>query len=178
VVWGEALESATQSWTEVGGGWSATVLKEFTSDYWSQLVTFKDVQPGGVGVTYWYNDCCCLGMNHGACSGLARLGRPTLGTGPGYMAMCPCHGFTYVGHGGGSQPSLVVAPLEAVVVLLGCHHDFHHCYSYCHYRRYSSCFLFHLLLLPLPGLGSLPLVLPSGRGAKGGGRGAGDMLLE
>jgi hypothetical protein len=76
VVWGEALESATQSWTEVGGGWSATVLKEFKSDYWSQLVTFKDVQPGGVGVTCWYNDCCCLGMNHGACSGLVWLGRP------------------------------------------------------------------------------------------------------
>jgi hypothetical protein len=33
VVWCEAPESATLSWTEVGGGWSAMVLKEF--DCWS-----------------------------------------------------------------------------------------------------------------------------------------------
>jgi hypothetical protein len=41
-----------------------------------------------------------------------------VGAGSGYMAMCPCHGFTYIGHGGEPQPSLVVAPLETVVVLL------------------------------------------------------------
>jgi hypothetical protein len=40
------LESAIQSWTKVGGGWSAMVLKEFTSDYWSQPMPFQDVQPG------------------------------------------------------------------------------------------------------------------------------------
>jgi hypothetical protein len=32
VVWCVVSESATQSWTEVGGGWSAMVLKELTSD--------------------------------------------------------------------------------------------------------------------------------------------------
>jgi hypothetical protein len=36
VVWCEAPESATQFWTEVGGGWSAMVLKELASDCWSQ----------------------------------------------------------------------------------------------------------------------------------------------
>jgi hypothetical protein len=36
-VWCVVPESATQSWTEVGGGWSAMVLKEWVSDCWSQL---------------------------------------------------------------------------------------------------------------------------------------------
>jgi hypothetical protein len=31
VVWCVASESATQSWTEVGGGWSAMVLKELAN---------------------------------------------------------------------------------------------------------------------------------------------------
>jgi hypothetical protein len=34
-VWCEVPEFAAQSWTEVGGGWSTMVLKEFTSDNWS-----------------------------------------------------------------------------------------------------------------------------------------------
>jgi hypothetical protein len=33
VVWCVMPESATQSWTEVGGGWSAMELKELASDY-------------------------------------------------------------------------------------------------------------------------------------------------
>jgi hypothetical protein len=37
VVWCVASESATQSWTEVGDGWSAMVLKELASDCWSQI---------------------------------------------------------------------------------------------------------------------------------------------
>jgi hypothetical protein len=41
-----------------------------------------------------------------------------VGDGPGYMAMCPCDGFTYVGHGGGPRASLAVAPWETMVVLL------------------------------------------------------------
>jgi hypothetical protein len=62
----EALESATQSWTAVGG-WSAMVLKEFTSDCWSQPVPFQDVQPGeGTGAACWYSGCCYYpGMNPG-----------------------------------------------------------------------------------------------------------------
>jgi hypothetical protein len=36
VVWCIASELATQSYTEVGGGWSDMVLKEWASDYWSQ----------------------------------------------------------------------------------------------------------------------------------------------
>jgi hypothetical protein len=35
VVWCVTLESATQSWTEVGDGWSAMELKELVSDCWS-----------------------------------------------------------------------------------------------------------------------------------------------
>jgi hypothetical protein len=34
------------------------------------------------------------------------------------MAMCLGDGFTYVGHGGGPRPSLVVVLWEATVVLL------------------------------------------------------------
>jgi hypothetical protein len=33
VVWCEAPESATQSWTELGGSWSVMVLKELARDY-------------------------------------------------------------------------------------------------------------------------------------------------
>jgi hypothetical protein len=67
VVWCDAPKSATQSWTEVEGGWSTMVLKEFTSDYWSQLMPCQDVQPGeAIGAAYWYSGCCCcLGMNPG-----------------------------------------------------------------------------------------------------------------
>jgi hypothetical protein len=41
VVWCETLESATQSLTELWGGCSAMVLKEFVSDYWIQPVPFQ-----------------------------------------------------------------------------------------------------------------------------------------
>jgi hypothetical protein len=41
-----ALESATQSWTEVGGGWSAMMLKEWASNCWSQPVPTQGFQPG------------------------------------------------------------------------------------------------------------------------------------
>jgi hypothetical protein len=34
------------------------------------------------------------------------------------MAMCPCHGLTYVGHGEVALPSLLVDLVEAAVVLL------------------------------------------------------------
>jgi hypothetical protein len=44
--WSIAPESATQSWTEVGGGWSAMVLKEWASDYWSQPALTQGFQPG------------------------------------------------------------------------------------------------------------------------------------
>jgi hypothetical protein len=39
-------ESATQSWTEVGGEWSAMVLKELASDCWSQLAPSQGFHPG------------------------------------------------------------------------------------------------------------------------------------
>jgi hypothetical protein len=84
--------------------------------------------------------------------------------------MCPGDGFTYVGHGGGPQPSLVVALWEATVVLLFLP-------PLPPLRRLL--FLYRLLLLPLPVPGPLPLFLPGGQGgAKGGGNGAGDILLE
>jgi hypothetical protein len=38
VVWCVTSETATQSWTEVGGGWSTMELKELASNCWSQLV--------------------------------------------------------------------------------------------------------------------------------------------
>jgi hypothetical protein len=54
VVWCIAPESATQSWTEVGGGWSATVLKEWASDCWSQPAPTQVFQPGeGARAAYW-----------------------------------------------------------------------------------------------------------------------------
>jgi hypothetical protein len=54
VVWCVALESATQSWTEVGGGWSAMVLKEWASDCWSQPALTQGFQLGeGAGVACW-----------------------------------------------------------------------------------------------------------------------------
>jgi hypothetical protein len=60
VVWCVTSESATQSWTEVGGGWSAMVLKELTSDYWSQLASSQGFH-NGAGVACWYSGCCCCG---------------------------------------------------------------------------------------------------------------------
>jgi hypothetical protein len=59
-VWCVASESTTQSWTEVGGGWSAMVLKELASDYWSQPVPSQGFHPG-VGATCWYSGYCCCG---------------------------------------------------------------------------------------------------------------------
>jgi hypothetical protein len=86
------------------------------------------------------------------------------------MAMCPGDGFTYVGHGGGPQPSLVMALWEATMVLLFLP-------PLPSLRRLL--FLFRLLLLPLLLPGLLPLFLPGGRGgAKGGGSGASGVLLE
>jgi hypothetical protein len=75
--------------------------------------------------------------------------------------------FTYVSHGGGPRPSLVVALWKATVVLLFLP-------PLPPLRRLL--FLFRLLLLSLP----LPsLFLSGGRGgAKGGGSGAGGVLLE
>jgi hypothetical protein len=40
-----------------------------------------------------------------------------IGTGPGYLVMCPCHGLMYVGHGDVALLSLLVDPVEAAVVL-------------------------------------------------------------
>jgi hypothetical protein len=60
VVWCVASESATQSWTEVGGGWSAMVLKELANDCWSHLAPSKGFHPG-VGAACWYNGWCCCG---------------------------------------------------------------------------------------------------------------------
>jgi hypothetical protein len=86
--------------------------------------------------------------------------------GPGYMAMCPDDGFTYVGHGGGPRSSLVVALWEATVVLL---------FLPPLPPLQRLLFLLRLLLLS----GPLPLFLPGGRGgAKGGSSGAGGVLLE
>jgi hypothetical protein len=89
-----------------------------------------------------------------------------VGDGAGYMAMCPCDGFTYVGHGGGPQPSLVVVPWETTVVLLFLP-------PLPPLRRLL--FLCRLLLLPLLLSGPLPLFLPGGRG---GDSGADNVLLE
>jgi hypothetical protein len=47
VVWCEALESATHSLTELWGGCSIMVLKEFVSDCWSQPALFQSAQSGG-----------------------------------------------------------------------------------------------------------------------------------
>jgi hypothetical protein len=56
-----ALESATQFWTEIGGGWSAMVLKEFSSDCWSQPTPRQGFHSGARAV-YWYSGCyCCCG---------------------------------------------------------------------------------------------------------------------
>jgi hypothetical protein len=46
VVWCVALKSATQSWTELGGGWSALMLKECASDCWSQPTPTQGFQLG------------------------------------------------------------------------------------------------------------------------------------
>jgi hypothetical protein len=45
VVWCEVPKSATQSWSEVGGHWSAMALKEFMNNCWSQPMPFLDVHP-------------------------------------------------------------------------------------------------------------------------------------
>jgi hypothetical protein len=45
VVWCVMPKSATQSWTEVGGGWSAMVLKELASDCWSQSAPSQGFHP-------------------------------------------------------------------------------------------------------------------------------------
>jgi hypothetical protein len=58
VVWCVEMESATQSWTKVGGGWSDMELKELASDCWSQLTPSQGFHSGS-GVACWYNDCCC-----------------------------------------------------------------------------------------------------------------------
>jgi hypothetical protein len=57
------------------------------------------------------------------------------------MAMCPCNGFTYVGHGGGPRLSLVVASWEPRWCCWRCYHrGFHHCRCSCrHYRRCDGC---------------------------------------
>jgi hypothetical protein len=57
VMWCIAPKSATQSWTEVGGGWSAMELKELANGCWSQLAPSQGFHPG-LGVACWYS-CCC-----------------------------------------------------------------------------------------------------------------------
>jgi hypothetical protein len=54
VVWCIVLESTTQSWTEVGGGWSAMELKELASDCWSQLAPSQGFHPRS-SVACWCN---------------------------------------------------------------------------------------------------------------------------
>jgi hypothetical protein len=101
-----------------------------------------------------------------------------VGDGPGYMVMCPCDGFTYVGHGGGPQPSLVVAPWETTVVLLPRFPPLSFFLPPLPPLRWLL-FLCQLLFLPLPLPGSGPLFLPGGRyGAKGSDSGADSVLLE
>jgi hypothetical protein len=97
------------------------------------------------------------------------------------MVMCPYDGFTYIGHGGGPRPLLVVAPSETVVVLLEVLPQ---------WFPPLSLFLLPLLLLwrllflcqlllSLLLLGPLSLFLPGRRGdAKGGDSGADNILLE
>jgi hypothetical protein len=54
VMWCIALESATQSYTKVGGGWSDIVLKEWASDCWYQPAPTQGFQPGeGAGEACW-----------------------------------------------------------------------------------------------------------------------------
>jgi hypothetical protein len=65
VVWCITLESTTQSWIEVGGGWSAMELKELASDFWSQPALSQEFHPGPT-VACWYNGCyCCCGTTGG-----------------------------------------------------------------------------------------------------------------
>jgi hypothetical protein len=92
------------------------------------------------------------------------------------MVMWPCHGLTYVSHSEVALLSLLVGPVEAVVVLPVLP------------PRLPPLLLFllllplpplwRLLLLPLPLPGSLQLVLPSGRNVKGSSRGVGGVLWE
>jgi hypothetical protein len=65
VVWCVTPEFATQSWTEVGGGWSTMELKELASNCWSQLAPSQVFHPGP-GAACWYNGrCCCCGPDRG-----------------------------------------------------------------------------------------------------------------
>jgi hypothetical protein len=79
--------------------------------------------------------------------------------------MCPCDRFTYVGHGGGPRPSLVVASWETTVVLLEVLPPRVLPLSLFVPPLQPSrqlLFLCRLLLLPLPLPGPLPLFLPGG----------------
>jgi hypothetical protein len=102
--------------------------------------------------------------------------------GPGYMVMCPCDGFTYVSHGGGPRPSLVVALWETTVVLLEVLPPRFPPLSLFlpplpPLRRLLFLCQLLLLLLPLPR--PLSLFLPGRRGGvKGGDSGADNVLLE
>jgi hypothetical protein len=96
VVWCVTPKSVTQSWTEVGGGWTVMELKELASDYWSQLTPSQGFHPGPE-VACWYSGCyCCCGDDPDRRPGVATkaCGRCCpAGTGPGYIVMCPCHGW-------------------------------------------------------------------------------------
>jgi hypothetical protein len=58
VVWCVAPESATQSYTEVGGGRSTMELKELANDYRSQLTPSQGFHPR-LRAACWYSGCCC-----------------------------------------------------------------------------------------------------------------------
>jgi hypothetical protein len=84
------------------GGCSAMVLKVLKSDCWSQATSVQGGQHGaGVGVACEYNDCC---PGAKACCRCCPIGAR-----PRYMAMCPCHGLTYVGQ---------EVPLSSLLVVL------------------------------------------------------------
>ena len=105
-----------------------------------------------------------------------------VGDGSGYMVMCPCDGFTDVGHSEGPRSSLVVASWKTTAVLQEVlppwFPPLSHFFPPLLPLRWLL-FLCRLLLLPLPVLGPLPLFLPNGRGsAKGGDSGADNILLE
>jgi hypothetical protein len=105
-----------------------------------------------------------------------------VGDGTGYMVMCPCDGFTDVGHSEGPRSSLVVASWETTVVLQEVLPPWFPPLSLFlsplpPLRRLL--FLCRLLLLSLSLSGPLSLFLPGGRGsAKGGDNGVDNVLLE
>jgi len=72
------------------------VLKELASDYWSQLTPSQGFHPGA-GAACWYSSCCCgLDRRPGDAerSGVAMKTCGCccpVGTGPGYIVMCPYH---------------------------------------------------------------------------------------